>query len=189
MSNLAKIAVLTVLAASIGACGDETGAPPPPPPVITGCNGTTIETPSRGMSHIAQPTPIEYQDTPPSSGNHRAIWGKWGEYSEISPEYWVHNLEHGGVALLYGETATSTVVDALRAYAKNRPADSTGPFRYILTPYSGLPNAIAVVAWEWTYLASGVCTGELDTFLTAHYRKTFEDIPSDGSFSENWIDR
>lgn len=189
MSNLAKIVLATAL---ITACGEETGGgdpPPPPPPVVTGCNGATSQIPSRGMSHIAQPAPIEYQDTPPSSGNHRAIWAKWGEYSTISPEYWIHNLEHGGVALLYGQTATSTVVDALRAYAKNRPADSTGPFRYILTPYDGLPSAIAVVAWEWTYLASGVCSGEIDTFLTAHYRKTFEDIPSDGTFSENWISR
>jgi hypothetical protein len=176
-------------------CGSELPVlppppPPPPPPVnMTGCNGKTTGHPDRGAMHIMPGTPINYVDNPPASGDHRFEWAKWGEYSSLPPERWVHNLEHGGAAFLYNETTTSSTVEALRAYARNRPVDEGGLFRYVMAPHAGLPTKIAVVCWTWTYEADAVCPGEIDAFLTAHYRKTFEDIPSDGPFNEGWIQR
>lgn len=155
---------------------------------VQGCTGRSEFLASRGAAHIAEPDPITYQDTPPSSGNHRPQWGRWGEYSSIPPERWLHNLEHGGAAFLYrpGDTATA---DAMRAYAKARPADAGGAFRYILAPYDGLPKPFTVVVWEWTYAADELCDADLGMFLSEHYRRAPEDIASDGAFTDNWIAR
>jgi hypothetical protein len=144
----------------------------------------------RGHMHVAAPDPIVYLENPPSSGPHRPIWAKWGEYPALPTEYWVHNIEHGGAALLYAETTSSTVVAALRDYARSRPSDGGGAFRYVLTKYNGLPVPFAVVTWLWTYEADEVFPGELDIFLAEHYRGPgTEDVPSDGSYNEGWIER
>ena len=151
--------------------------------------GTATMTSSRGAGHVAEPTPIDYVDDPPSSGDHRPQWAKWGEYSELGPDRWLHNLEHGGAAFLYRPGDPDGVAEALRDYATNRDPDAGGAFRYILAPYDGLPTPVAVVAWEWTYLADEVCAADLDAFLTAHYRRGPEDVASDGAFADNWITR
>jgi hypothetical protein len=148
--------------------------------------------PAGGARHIPESTPLNYRDNPPSSGDHRAQWAMWGEYSALAPERWIHNLEHGGAAFLYSNTATvatSSSTSALLAYAKNRAPDDGGLFRYIYTPHPALPSAIAVVTWTWTYEANAVCPEEIDTFLDAHYRKSPEDIASNGVFRDGWLSR
>ncbi len=142
-----------------------------------------------GMGHIVVGLPIEYPRDPPSSGDHRGQWARWGEYDFLPPQRWLHNLEHGGVALLYHPCASADLVEGLRAYAKARPADDSGDFRYVLTPYVGLPSAIAVVGWEWTYSAECVDASVIDDFVDRHYRMAPEDFPDDGQFSQGWIGR
>lgn len=187
-----RLVVAACALSLLAACGSEDPEPPPPPPNNTGCNGVTTFHASRGARHIPEGTAISYDENPPSSGNHRAQWATWGEYSAIAPEHWIHNLEHGGAAFLFSTTATvadSTATSALIAYAKNRAPDDGGLFRYISTPHDDLPTAIAVVAWTWTYEANAVCPEEIDSFLTAHYRQSPEDIASNGVFREGWITR
>ena len=89
-----------------------------PPPAQTGCAGRVEQLPDRGGNHVPS-GPIEYADSPPASGSHRPIWAAWGEFGTLGPEYWVHNLEHGGAALLYARS--STAADGLRAYARGAP--------------------------------------------------------------------
>lgn len=149
---------------------------------------TVVEKASTSAKHIPDGTPIVYADSPPSSGDHRAAWARWGEYDYLPPERWVHNLEHGGVAFLYDPCDPAAVVDALRAFATARPADDSGPFRWVMTPYPGLPSAVAVVAWEWTWSAECVDAASLTAFVDAHYRKAPEDFGADGSYSEGLVD-
>ncbi len=139
--------------------------------------------------HIDYELEITYDVDPPSSGDHRPHWAQWGEYEFLPAEHWLHNLEHGGVALLYHPCAADETVDALRAYAQARADDDGGAFRWVLTPYPDLPTAIAVVAWEWTYSGECVDEDEIEAFVAAHYRQAPEDIASDGSYSTRWIGR
>lgn len=45
---------------------------------------------------------LTYDSKPPTGGPHSSCWGNWGVHSEpLRPERFVHNLEHGGIALLY----------------------------------------------------------------------------------------
>lgn len=142
-----------------------------------------------GAGHIAEEQPIEYAEIPPASGDHRSRWGRWGEYSYMPPQRYLHNLEHGGIAFLYHPCVEDEVVDALRALARARPEDETGAFRWVLTPYPDLPSAIAVVAWEWVYSAECVRPDEIGGFIDRYYRMAPEDVRSDGSYERGWIGR
>lgn len=158
----------------------------PIPP--TAC-GVTEHIPSRGAAHVAEPAPISYDDVPPSSGDHRPQWAKWGEYSTLPPETWLHNLEHGGAALLYQPGDPDGMAAKLRSYAMARRSDDGGPFRYVLAPYQGLQERVGVVTWTWTYLATDVCQAEISAFLDEHYRQAPEDVAGDGAFEDGWIGR
>lgn len=139
--------------------------------------------------HISEPEPIAYEFTPPSSGPHRPNWAAWGEYEYLPPQRYLHNLEHGGAAFLYNPCAEDAVVDALRDLARTRPDDEAGDFRWVLTPYPGLPTDVAVVTWEWTWSANCVDADAIGAFLDEHYRQAPEDVSSSGTYNRLWIGR
>ncbi len=145
-------------------------------------------TPSEGAQHIAT-DPIEYLYAPPSSGSHRPQWGRWGEYSWLPPERWLHNLEHGGVALLYHPCAPQELIDALREFARSYPPDDAGAFRWVMTPYGQMDHPAALVAWQW--LARLDCLDEpaAADFVGRVYRQAPEDVVGDGAYSEGWLGR
>jgi hypothetical protein len=113
----------------------------------------------------------------------------WGEYEFMPPQRYIHNLEHGGVAFLYHPCASAEVVDQLREFARARPADDGGEFRWILSPYPELPSTIAVVAWEAVYTSHCVDFDEMTQFVDAEYRTAPEDVSRDGSYERLWIGR
>ncbi len=163
--------------------------------------GIVAELPNRGQDHVRDGVPISYDDVPPSSGDHRPSWAKWGEYTYLPPQRWLHNLEHGGIVFLYDPCVPEATKDAIRAFAKAQPGDDSGPFRWVMTPFPGLPTAVAVAAWQWTWQAECLDTAStplpaeganrtsLSTFITEHYRKAPEDVAVDGSYATDWIGR
>ena len=64
-------------------------------------DGPGRKLPDRGQEHIPQGTKTTYQDYPPASGKHWPVWAPWGIYKEALPRRFVHNLEHGGIVVLY----------------------------------------------------------------------------------------
>jgi len=165
-------------------------------PVCTGpalapaCPSPTVveHVPEVGLAHVSLPDAITYAQSPPSSGNHRAEWAKWGEYTFLPPQRWLHNLEHGGAALLYHPCADAKIIQELRGFARCRPAQSTGgPFRWVLTPYAGLPRRWAIVTWQWTLLGDCFDPVAIEQFLDAHYRKTEEDFGAHGGWSYGYM--
>ena len=63
--------------------------------------GQTV--PVEAADHVPEGTQITWKSRPPSSGPHYPVWSqKYGVLEEgLAPGYWVHNLEHGAVAVLY----------------------------------------------------------------------------------------
>lgn len=196
--RLAALAILTLTACDPDATDDVDATDPEPEPTPAECAGYVPDPCAAGEgrlfedlggAHVAAPDPITWPDTPPASGPHRPQWARWGEYHTLGPEHWLHNLEHGGVALLYHPCAGDDVVDALRDFARSRPADAGGPFRWVLAPYPDLPAPVAAITWQWRYLAPCVNLDELTEFVDRHYRDAPEDIASDGSHTEGWLGR
>ncbi len=145
---------------------------------------------SERAQHIPPPERILYTDQPPSHGSHRPQWAKWGRYEFLPPQRWLHNLEHGGVALLYHPCAPRELIDDLLAFARAVPEEEDGgPFRWILTPAPDLPTAIAAVTWGRVYQAACFDESELQTFLEAGYRQAPEDVARDGNYDDLWLGR
>ncbi len=149
--------------------------------------GTVTHPPLQKADHIDLPTPISYTDVPPSSGPHRPVWGKWGTYTFLPPQRWVHNLEHGAVALLYHPCLPASEVAKLKAWAETVQADAGGAFRWVLTPYPGLQSAMALVAWGHVYQASCWNPSEANNFVKNFYRQAPEDEAGSGGYSEMWL--
>ena len=99
------------------------------------CEPEIINEPSDGAGHYNNPIGLCYDESPPSSGPHRSMWGRWGEYEYMPPQRYIHNLEHGGIAILYHPCVEKEIVDSLRTLACSRPDDDGGEFRWVLTPY------------------------------------------------------
>lgn len=164
-------------------CTTGTAAPP-------ACTAPVVANiPSKGAAHVSPPKPLTYDDTPPSSGDHRPTWAKWGEYTYCPPQRWVHNLEHGGAVFLYDPCADPTLVAALRSFAQARADDAGGPFRWVLTPYPGLGDMVAVVTWEWSWVSPCVDEAAIEQFLAAHYRMSPEDEAADGGYDTMWLSK
>lgn len=146
------------------------------------CEAQIINEPSDGAGHYNNPVGLCYNENPPSSGPHRPMWGRWGEYEYMPPQRYIHNLEHGGIAILYHPCVEKDLIDSLRTLACSRADDDGGEFRWILTPYVDLPTNIAVVAWEWTYLNDCFDLHSINNFIDEHYRNAPEDFYYNGTY-------
>jgi hypothetical protein len=78
--------------------------------------------PDMGNAHVATGTVIRYTYCPPASGRHFNQGGgigpiparPYGPNDGVIPQGWVHNLEHGGLVILYrGAEADQAVLRAL----------------------------------------------------------------------------
>jgi hypothetical protein len=83
---------------------------PAGPTAIAERAGCTVTTPPRAKAvHIGEAPVLRVQakdwtSNPPTSGEHYGITSKWGYFDQQVPDaYVVHDLEHGGVAIWYGD--------------------------------------------------------------------------------------
>jgi hypothetical protein len=94
--------------------------------------------------HIQNPDgmPDEWQTMPPTSGPHfgePAIFGMYEEPIQLARA--VHNLEHGGIAIYYGDDVPEEQVEALRRFYREDPVG------LLLAPLPRIGNKIALTAW------------------------------------------
>lgn len=81
--------------------------------------------PDMGKAHVATGTAVTYTYCPPASGRHYNASGvgpiaarPYGPNDNVIPEGWVHNMEHGGLVILYrgaeaDQAALRAVYDAV----------------------------------------------------------------------------
>lgn len=173
-----------VLSASLGAgCGES---PPGGPLPMGACAPQQRMVPDEGADHVATGTQLSFASNPPASGKHYPLWGRWGVHPEVLPRgHWVHNLEHGGVALLYRCDGACPEIEAgLRAVMDNAPTDSACSSairtRLVLTPDPLLDTKVAAAAWTHTYTADCVDGPSLLEFIRSHYDQAPESLCNEG---------
>lgn len=140
--------------------------------------------------HVPIPSDIQWNSNPPSSGPHYPVWAAYQTYSSPVPRgYYVHNLEHGAVVLLYncGDAGCPEIVAALQAVASSIPNDSlcvdAGEgirVRTVITPDPLLDVPVAAAAWGWTYRAHCADLSTLKQFAMDHYGHGPETICGNG---------
>jgi Protein of unknown function (DUF3105) len=117
----------------------------------------------KGVHSIRAPagTSDKWNTDPPTSGPHYGIPAVFGIYEdELEIARVVHNLEHGGIYILYGKDVPDSTVEELRAFYNHH---KTGT---IMAPLNRLGDQFALGAW--------VVDGDTDNGFLAKC-KTFDD--------------
>jgi hypothetical protein len=108
-------------------------------------SGCTVQTfPAQQGNHVAElPTGYKYNSDPPTSGSHDPQPAAWDVYDEpVDERILVHNLEHGGVVIQYGDDVPQEDVDALIDWYRDDPNG------IIVAPRPELGDQIALAAWN-----------------------------------------
>lgn len=121
---------------------------------------------------------------PPASGPHYPVWARYEAYAQAVPRgYWVHNLEHGGVILLYRPDAAPAEIERLQdAYAALPPDPGCGYPRALLTPDPLLDTPFAVVAAGRVLDGDCVDTEAVLAWFAEHVAQGPENVCSHGSY-------
>ena len=156
-----------------------------------------------GAAHVPMGQAVSYRSNPPASGPHWPEWARWDSYPyALDREQWVHNLEHGGIVLLYncpGVDGGGAPVDGglsdggtprdgglwpcpeittpLRQLRDERGIDKWGIVRLLVTGDPKAPRRVSAVAWGWLYEADQVDPAALRCFIDARYGRGPEDAP------------
>lgn len=136
--------------------------------------GVILNIPNEGRLHVDSDSNPTYATNPPASGPHFEVPADTGFYcDQLATGHWVHSLEHGYIVVLYDPQVAGPLTEpTLRLLLAIAPTSATfGNQKLVITPYSGLPHALCVVAWN---------------------RQLFLDVPDLGailSFYQTYIDQ
>lgn len=131
---------------------------------MAAANCTFATYPDQGQNHVdSYDAKIDYNSTPPTSGPHHQVPVIWGAYSEEVPAVAeVHNLEHGGMIIHYGDKVDVATREQLRAFYDDSPNGM------LLSPMPALGDKVSLTAW--TKLAT--CT-TFDEDAFSSFRSAF----------------
>jgi hypothetical protein len=111
--------------------------------------------PDEGRSHVTRPQRVTYAHQPPSSGNHyndAQAPRPWGaNHDALLPEEYVHNLEHGGIVLVYkcSGTACDDYYAQSQALFAALPKDPKyAEVKFLSTPYQSMTPGFAMLSWD-----------------------------------------
>jgi hypothetical protein len=153
---------------------------PSPPNTNTTPVGQAID--EMPHNHVAKGTRITYLHSPPTSGCHYNLGSgiaplKPGIYqpsnTSLTPEYWVHNLEHGYVVLTYNCPAGCDAdLRALQTWYLSLAPDAGGavPYaKFIAVAYTEQKEKFDVVSWDWfDPLGATLNLNEIKKFYACH---------------------
>ncbi|MGH3132276.1 MAG: DUF3105 domain-containing protein [Gaiellaceae bacterium] len=146
------LAVLAVAVAGFALLG--TGGDGPTPAEVrtdleaAGCTLRAVEA-QPGQHSLTADGTADWNTDPPTSGPHfgfdangnlgTVIWGAYDEPLQLARV--VHNLEHGGIYIFYGDDVPEPVIQQLRDFYDSHESGT------LLAPYPELGDEIALGAW------------------------------------------
>jgi hypothetical protein len=130
-----------------------------------------VEPALAGAHSVRDPggTSDEWNTDPPTSGPHYQIAAIFGSYDEpLELARVVHNLEHGGIFILYGDDVPDATVDELRSFYDGH---QTGT---IMAPLPRLGDQFALGAWNSDGEGGNAYLAKCGTFDEAAVSDFFE---------------
>jgi hypothetical protein len=157
------------------------------------CEVFTASDPSESRTHLEICSPLEYETTPASSGDHFGVWADFQEYESPVPQgFLVHSMEHGGVVLYYNcPDDCPGLVAALRSIKERFGPDDRCESvpdvlnRIIIAPNPDLDVPFAITAWERVYRATCLHEPSINDFMERHYGRGPEDLCGGGFDGED----
>ena len=169
----------------LGACGGEGPTAPGSPPGSLPAGAPPVVTVApEGWAHVPEGAAVSYQSNPPASGPHYPVWARYREHAGAVPRgYWVHNLEHGAIVLLYRPDAPAAAVQELRQAFAALPNDpACGHRRALLTPDPLLPQPfVAAVAAHRVLMADRLDPAWVRAFADGFRGQGPEAVCADGT--------
>ena len=145
--------------------------------------------PDQGNRHAEPGEKITYQICPPASGRHVNALGRgpieprvYGPDSGTVPMGWIHNLEHGGVVVLYSCTlgaCDEPTLQELRAMAAGLPASgicgvSPGVLSVVTARFDQMPTRFAALVWNRVMYMDELNSPDIYEFYT-RYAERIDD--------------
>ncbi|MHB8508983.1 MAG: DUF3105 domain-containing protein [Candidatus Dormibacteria bacterium] len=142
---------------------------------------------NEGNTHVAYGTPTVYKHYPPTSGDHYnqppQAPRPWNAYkTALLPGEWVHNLEHGGIVLVYKCTGAECDTDYNKVFdiAKGIPKEAKyQEQKFLSTPYNEdkwTSGKIAVLAWDRELDLTTFDAAAITAFYTKYVDHGREDV-------------
>jgi hypothetical protein len=145
-----------------------------------GCVAQTF--PALDRNHATQlPKGYEYNSFPPTSGTHNPTPAIWNIYDEpIRQMLLVHNLEHGGVVVQYGDQVPQATIDQIRAWYEADP-DAIVVAPLAVPEDENAVRRTKVYLTAWTHLLTCPAFSEkaFDGFKDSYRGKGPERFPVD----------
>ena len=140
---LASLAVVVAVVVVVGSGGGASEENVRADLVAAGC--TLQAVPAQPGAHsVTDPagTSDKWNTDPPTNGPHYAETAIFGAYDEpLQLARVVHNLEHGGVYIFYGDEVSESVVERLQTFYDGHQNGT------LLAPYPKLGDKVALGAW------------------------------------------
>ena len=168
------LVVVTQAASPVYACGRVDTVQSPAPGELGQVQ------PDQGNQHVQPGAHVTYPVCPPASGEHinQVGYGPieakvYGPNDQPVPNGWVHNLEHGGLVLLYScdkGACDAASVAALQAFSGQFPASpicgipagSLGP---VVARFEQMPTRYAALLWDRALYLDTLDTSRIDQFF------------------------
>jgi Protein of unknown function (DUF3105) len=141
-------AVVGVLLGLVGGGGGPDEAAVRADLEAAGCTLLAVEA-LPGKHSLAADGTAKWNTDPPTSGPHfgfdangnlgTVVWGAYNEPLQLARV--VHNLEHGGIYIFYGDDVPDAVVEQLRTFYDGHTNGT------LLAPYPKLGDKVALGAW------------------------------------------
>jgi hypothetical protein len=146
-----------------------------------------------GRGHVGSGEKVTYAVCPPASGKHVSKNGYgplepkvYGPDDQSEPNGWVHNLEHGGLVLLYScakGACDDASLNALRQFSSGFPASAVcgipaGTVGPVIAKFDAMPTRFAALVWDRVVYLDTLDVQTIYDF----YLRYGERIASDGTW-------
>ena len=138
-----------------------------------------------GNEHVDANTDVEYETSPPTSGDHwpPELVSDAGFFpSEVPEESLVHNLEHGQIVVWYDPDASSETKSNLETFTESQNdldalgGATTAPI--ITVPYPDIPEgkSFVLTAWTQSQACSSYSLDAINAFRESYQGRSPEPI-------------
>ncbi|MGH2364785.1 MAG: DUF3105 domain-containing protein [Chloroflexota bacterium] len=151
-----------------------------PPQAVPGEQHLNDPVTAKGQlySHIPEGQPISYSSYPPAFGDHYPTPKAWQAYdSQVPDGYFVHNLEHGGIVILYHcPSGCASTVDQLKNLYNRLPKDQFNEVKLVISPYANETHEITLLAWDYRLELNSLNLSTITAFYHEHVDQGPEHI-------------